>query len=137
MMGSRRPRRRPMCRARRIRRKAAKVLSIRQLMEEHRKNAPCSTCHKVMDPLGFRSENFDGVGEYRTKDASGPIDSSGQLADGTKIKGVVGLRKALLKHPEHFVGTLTEKMLTYALGRPLENYDMPVVRGIVAERGAQ
>jgi hypothetical protein len=108
-----------------------KVLSIRQLMEEHRKNAPCSTCHKVMDPLGFALENFNGVGEYRTKDASGPIDASGQLADGTKIDGVVGLREALLKHPEYFVGTLSEKMLTYALGRPLEYYDMPVVRGIV------
>jgi len=108
-----------------------KVLSIRQLMEEHRKNAPCSTCHKVMDPLGFALENFNGVGEFRTKDASGPIDSSGQLADGSKIDGVVGLREALLKHPEYFVGTLTEKMLTYALGRPLEYYDMPVVRGIV------
>jgi hypothetical protein len=108
-----------------------KVLSIRQLMEEHRKNAPCSTCHKVMDPLGFALESFNAVGEYRTKDASGPIDSSGQLADGTKIDGVVGLRQALLKHPEYFVGTLTEKMLTYALGRPLEYYDMPVVRGIV------
>jgi Protein of unknown function (DUF1592)/Protein of unknown function (DUF1588)/Protein of unknown function (DUF1585)/Protein of unknown function (DUF1587)/Protein of unknown function (DUF1595)/Cytochrome C oxidase, cbb3-type, subunit III len=108
-----------------------KVLSIRQLMEEHRKNAPCSTCHKVMDPLGFALETFNGVGEYRTKDASGPIDASGQLADGTKIDGVVGLREALLKHPEYFVGTLTEKLLTYALGRPLEYYDMPVVRGIV------
>ena len=108
-----------------------KVLSVRQLMEEHRKNAPCSTCHAVMDPLGFALENFNGVGEYRTKDASGPIDSSGQLADGTKIEGVVGLRQALLKHPEYFVGTLTEKLLTYALGRPLEYYDMPVVRGIV------
>ncbi len=108
-----------------------KVLSIRQLMEEHRKNAPCSTCHKVMDPLGFALESFNAVGEYRTKDASGPIDASGQLADGTKIDGVVGLREALLKHPEYFVGTLTEKMLTYALGRPLEYYDMPVVRGIV------
>ena len=109
-----------------------KVLSIRQLMEEHRKNAPCSTCHKVMDPLGFALESFNAVGEYRTKDGSGPIDASGQLADGTKIDGVVGLREALLKHPEYFVGTLTEKMLTYALGRPLEYYDMPVVRGIVA-----
>jgi hypothetical protein len=109
-----------------------KVLSIRQLMEEHRKNAPCSTCHAVLDPLGFALENFNGVGEYRTKDASGPIDASGQLADGTKINGIVELRQALLKHPEYFVGTLTEKMLTYALGRPLEYYDMPVVRGIVA-----
>ena len=108
-----------------------KVLSVRQLMEEHRKNAPCSTCHAVLDPLGFALESFNGVGEYRTKDASGPIDSSGQLADGTKINGIVELRQALLKHPEYFVGTLTEKLLTYALGRPLEYYDMPVVRGIV------
>jgi len=77
------------------------------------------------------------VGEYRTKDASGPIDSSGQLADGTKIAGIVELREALLKHPEYFVGTLTEKMLTYALGRPLEYYDMPVVRGIVASAARQ
>ena len=108
-----------------------KILSVRQLLEEHRKNAPCSTCHKVMDPLGFALESFNAVGEYRTKDASGPIDASGQLADGTKINGIVELRQALLKHPAYFVGTLTEKMLTYALGRPLEYYDMPVVRGIV------
>jgi hypothetical protein len=110
-----------------------KVLSVRQLLEEHRKNAPCSTCHAVMDPIGFALENFSAVGEYRTKDASGPIDASGQLADGTKIDGVVGLRNALLKHPDYIVGTLTEKMLTYALGRPLEYYDMPVVRAIVQD----
>jgi hypothetical protein len=109
-----------------------KVLSVRQLMEEHRKNAPCSTCHAVLDPLGFALESFNGIGEYRTKDASGPIDASGQLADGTKINGIVELRQALLKHPDYFVGTITEKLLTYALGRPLEYYDMPVVRGIVA-----
>jgi hypothetical protein len=109
-----------------------KILSVRQLMEEHRKNAPCSTCHAVLDPLGFALETFNAVGEFRTKDASGPIDASGKLADGTAIDGVIGLREALLKHPEYFVGTLTEKMLTYALGRPLEYYDMPVVRGIVA-----
>jgi len=110
-----------------------KVLSIRQLMEEHRKNPPCSTCHKVMDPLGFALENFNGIGEYRTKDASGPIDASGQLADGSKIDGIIGLRTALMKHPDYFVNTLTEKLLTYALGRPLEYYDMPVVRKIVTD----
>ncbi len=114
-----------------------KVLSIRQLMEEHRKNPPCSTCHAVLDPLGFALESFNGIGQYRTKDASGPIDSSGQLADGTKINGIVELRQALLKHPEYFVGTLTEKLLTYALGRPLEYYDMPVVRGIVEKAARQ
>jgi uncharacterized protein YcnI len=84
-----------------------------------------------MDPLGFSLENFDGVGGWRTKDQSGPIDASGQLADGTKVEGPVTLRQALMKHPEQFAGTVTEKMMTYALGRGLEYYDMPVVRGIV------
>jgi hypothetical protein len=109
----------------------AKPKSVRELMEEHRKNPACAGCHAVMDPLGFSLENFDGVGEWRNKDQSGPIDASGQLADGTKVEGPVTLRQALMKHPEQFVGTVTEKMMTYALGRGLEYYDMPVVRGIV------
>jgi mono/diheme cytochrome c family protein len=108
-----------------------KPLPLRALMEAHRANPTCATCHKVMDPLGLSLENFDGVGQYRTKEPAGTIDASGQLADGTKVDGPVQLRAALLKRPEQFVGTLTEKMLTYALGRPLEYYDMPVVRGIV------
>jgi cytochrome c5 len=111
----------------------SKPLSLRQLMEEHRKNPTCATCHKVMDPLGLSLENFDAVGQWRTKEAAGPIDASGQLADGTKVDGVVDLRKALLTHPEQFVGTMTEKMLIYALGRGLDYYDMPVVRGIVRD----
>jgi hypothetical protein len=109
----------------------AKPKSVRELMEEHRKNPACAGCHAVMDPLGFSLENFDGIGEWRTKDQSGPIDASGQLADGTKVEGPVTLRQALMKHPEQFAGTITEKMMTYALGRGLEYYDMPVVRGIV------
>jgi Protein of unknown function (DUF1592)/Protein of unknown function (DUF1588)/Protein of unknown function (DUF1587)/Protein of unknown function (DUF1585)/Protein of unknown function (DUF1595) len=109
----------------------AKPKSVRELMEEHRKNPACAGCHAVMDPLGFSLENFDGIGEWRTKDQSGPIDASGQLADGTKVEGPVTLRQALMKHPEQFVGTVTEKMMTYALGRGLDYYDMPVVRGIV------
>src|SRR5215468_4391323 len=109
----------------------AKPKSVRELMEEHRKNPACAGCHAVMDPLGFSLENFDGIGEWRTKDQSGPIDASGQLADGTKVEGPVTLRQALMKHPEQFAGTVTEKMMTYALGRGLEYYDMPVVRGIV------
>jgi len=109
----------------------AKPKSVRELMEEHRKNPACAGCHAVMDPLGFSLENFDGVGGWRTKDQSGPIDASGQLADGTKVEGPVTLRQALMKHPEQFAGTVTEKMMTYALGRGLEYYDMPVVRGIV------
>jgi len=87
----------------------------------------------VMDPLGFSLENFDATGEWRKKDFSGPIDPSGQLADGTKVSGPVSLREALMKHPEQFVNTMTEKMLTYALGRGLEYYDMPVVRSIVKD----
>jgi hypothetical protein len=109
----------------------SKPRSVRELMEEHRKNPACAGCHAVMDPLGFSLENFDGIGEWRTKDHSGPIDASGQLADGTKVEGPVTLRQAVLKHPEQFVGTVTEKLMTYALGRGLEYYDMPVVRGIV------
>jgi hypothetical protein len=111
----------------------AKPKSVRELMEEHRKNPACSGCHSVMDPLGFSLENFDGVGEWRTKDQSGPIDASGQLADGTKVEGPVTLRQALMKHPEQFTGTVAEKLMTYALGRGLEYYDMPVVRGIVRD----
>ena len=111
----------------------SKPRSVRELLEEHRKNPACSGCHSVMDPLGFSLENFDGIGEWRTKDQSGSIDASGQLADGTKVEGPVTLRQALMKHPEQFAGTVTEKLLTYALGRGLEFYDMPVVRGIVKD----
>jgi hypothetical protein len=108
--------------------------SLRERMEEHRSNPSCASCHKVMDPLGFALENFDAVGAWRTADEGTPIDASGQLADGTAIDGVVSLRRALLRRPETFVSTMTEKMLTYALGRGLSSYDMPSVRAIV--RGA-
>ncbi len=114
-----------------------KVLSVRERMEEHRKNPACATCHRVMDPLGFSLENFDATGEWRTKEAVGvPVDASGQLADGTKVDGPVALGQALLKHPEQFVRTMTEKLLTYALGRGLEYYDMPVVRAIAKDAAA-
>jgi hypothetical protein len=109
----------------------AKPRPIREILEEHRRNPACASCHAVMDPLGFSLENFDATGEWRTKDRSGPIDPSGVLADGTKVDGPLALRQALLKQPERFVDTMTEKLLTYALGRGLEHYDMPVVRGIV------
>lgn len=104
--------------------------SVRALMEEHRKNPVCASCHKILDPLGFSLENFDAVGGWRTQDAGAVIDASGQLADGTAVDGPVALRKAILKHPEQFVRTLTEKLLTYGLGRGLEYYDMPSVRMI-------
>jgi len=111
----------------------AQVMSVRARLELHRKNPPCSGCHAVMDPLGFSLENFDGIGEWRTKEPGGAVDPSGQLADGTKIDGPVALRNAIMRHPEQFVRTLTEKMLTYGLGRGLEYYDMPTVRGIARD----
>ena len=113
-----------------------RVLSVRERMEEHRKNATCATCHRIMDPLGFSLENFDAVGRWRTKDPSGAIDASGQLADGSRVDGPVALRRALLGHSEQFVQTLAEKLLTYGLGRGLEYSDMPVVRQIVRDAQA-
>ncbi|HSP66282.1 MAG TPA: DUF1592 domain-containing protein, partial [Bryobacteraceae bacterium] len=111
----------------------AQAMSVRARLELHRKNPPCAGCHAVMDPLGFSLENFDGVGEWRTKEPGGAVDPSGQLADGTKVDGPVALRRAIMKHPEQFVRTLTEKMLTYGLGRGLEYYDMPTVRRIAMD----
>jgi len=112
---------------------ATHVLSMRDRMAEHRKNAVCASCHAMMDPLGFALENFDGVGRWRALDESGaPIDASGAMPDGTKFEGPAGLTKALLGS-DRFVTTLTEKILTYALGRGLEYYDAPTVRAIVRE----
>jgi len=113
---------------------SGKVLTMRERMEEHRANPVCASCHQIMDPIGFSLENFDAVGTWRTREGGTlgtPIDASGQLLDGTKVNGPVELREALLKHPEVFVSTMTEKLMTYALGRGLQSYDMPVVRQIV------
>lgn len=110
-----------------------KAQSIRQLLEQHRANPNCATCHRVMDPLGFSLENFDAIGKWRTDDGGNPIDASGQLADGTKVNGPIALRQALMKHPQQFVGTLTEKLMSYALGRSIAYYDMPTVRQIVRQ----
>ncbi|HLH45075.1 MAG TPA: DUF1592 domain-containing protein [Bryobacteraceae bacterium] len=104
--------------------------TMREQMEEHRANPVCASCHKTLDPIGFALENFDAVGAWRSRDAGNPIDASGQLADGTKVDGVVALREALLSRPEVFVTTLTKKLLTYALGRGLDYRDMPQVRAI-------
>jgi hypothetical protein len=114
-----------------------KILPLRALMAQHRDNPTCASCHRVIDPLGFSLENFDATGRWRTKEVAGPVDASGQLADGTPVDGPVALRKAILKHPEQFVRTMTEKMLTYALGRGLEYYDMPVVRSIARDAAGQ
>jgi Protein of unknown function (DUF1592)/Protein of unknown function (DUF1588)/Protein of unknown function (DUF1587)/Protein of unknown function (DUF1585)/Protein of unknown function (DUF1595)/Planctomycete cytochrome C len=116
---------------------ARKPRSVRERMEQHRKNPACASCHRVIDPVGFALENFDAVGAWRTRDGGtlgNPVDASGQLADGTTVSGVVELRQALLRRPETFVETLTEKLLTYAVGRGLGASDMPVVRSVV--RGA-
>jgi hypothetical protein len=113
-----------------------KALSMRELMEQHRANPACASCHKIMDPLGFALENFDAIGQWRTKESAGPIDATGQLADGTKVSTPTDLRKALLARPDQFVGTVAEKMLTYALGRGVEYYDMPVVRSITHQASA-
>jgi hypothetical protein len=108
--------------------------SLRARLEAHRRNPTCASCHRVMDPLGFAPENFDGLGQWRDKEPGGAIDPTGQLADGTPIDGPVALRKAVLKRSEMFVRTLTEKLMTYGLGRGIERADRPLVRTVV--RGA-
>jgi len=110
-------------------------LTMREQMEEHRANPACAGCHKLMDPLGFALENFDGVGAWRTSDSRVPIDPSSELVDGTRVAGPAALRESLVAKPAVFAGTMAEKMLTYALGRGLEPYDMPAVRAIVRDAG--
>jgi hypothetical protein len=110
--------------------------TMRELLTAHRASPTCAGCHKVMDPIGFALENFDAVGAWRTQDAGSAIDASGELADGTAVDGVVALRNALLRRPEVFVTTMSEKMLTYAVGRGLDARDMPAVRAIVRRAAA-
>jgi len=102
-------------------------------MERHRANPVCAGCHKVMDPIGFALESFDGVGRWRNTEEGVAINTSGTLFNGAEVEGIVGLRRSLVAQPEIFVGVMTEKMLTYALGRGLEYYDMPAVRKIVRD----
>jgi hypothetical protein len=113
-----------------------KPRTMREQMTEHRANPVCAACHKVMDPIGFSLENYDAVGAWRANDSGNPIDATGELADGSRVNGVVELRKALLSRPEVFVSTVTEKLLTYALGRGLNYRDMPTVRSIVHNAAA-
>ncbi len=117
-----------------------KVLSMRERLSEHRKNPACAGCHARMDPLGFALENFDATGKWRITESNGPadkthnpIDASGQLADGTKFDGASGLRQVLLEHSGEFVYRMTERLLTYALGRGSDWYDAPAIRGAVNE----
>ena len=108
------------------------TLSMREQLEKHRANAVCASCHSRMDPLGFSLEHFDAIGQWREKDGKFPIDATGQLPDGRKFEGASGLADVLMSHPDAFAQALTEKMLTYALGRGLESYDRPAVKKIVA-----
>jgi hypothetical protein len=119
-----------------------KVLSVRERLSEHRKNPACASCHVRMDPLGFALENFDATGRWRTVETNGPadlrpqrIDTSAQLPDGTKFDGVAGLRHILEERSDQFVYTMTEKLLTFALGRGADWYDVPAIREAV--RAAQ
>ena len=112
----------------------AKAQSVREKMEQHRKNEPCRSCHQLMDPIGLALENFDAVGAWRTKDAGLPVDANGKMFDGTKLDGPVSLRQAILGHSDAFIQTFTENLLAYALGRVVDYRDEPMVRSI--ESGA-
>jgi hypothetical protein len=115
-----------------------RVLSMRERMTQHRANPACASCHQLMDPAGLSLENFDAVGRWRIRTESGSaVDASGGLPDGSTFTGMSGLRSALLRKPEMFVGTLTEKLMTYGLGRGLEYYDAPSVRKIVQHAHTQ
>ncbi|HJZ73945.1 MAG TPA: DUF1592 domain-containing protein [Vicinamibacterales bacterium] len=110
-----------------------KMLTTRERMEEHRKNPACTSCHRVIDPLGLALENFDATGAWRIKDNEVPVDSVGDLYDGTKMDGPRGLQQALLKHSDVFLQSFTENLMTYALGRRVEYADMPGIRAIVRD----
>jgi len=116
--------------------KDGKARSVREMLETHRRNPVCASCHARMDPLGLSLENFDALGQWRTTDADTPIDASGVLLDGTKIDGPAGLRRALVAQKEQFVNAAVGRLLIYAVGRGLEYYDEPAIRGIVRETAA-
>jgi hypothetical protein len=113
-----------------------KIPTMRQTLEAHRANPTCATCHKIFEPMGLALENFDAVGAWRAYDGDSPIDASGVLVDGTKVDGVASLRGALVRRSDQFARVVTEKLLTYALGRGVEYQDMPMVRSIVHDSAA-
>lgn len=106
-------------------------LPVRERLMQHRANPVCASCHNVMDPVGFSLENFDAVGRWRTLEDGQPVDANGGLPDGSRFEGVAGLEEALLKQPDIFATTLTEKLLTFGLGRGVEYYDAPAIREVV------
>lgn len=109
------------------------VQTVRQRLEEHRKNPTCAGCHKFMDPIGFAMENFDPIGAWRGYDSGAPIDAKGNLFDGTPLDGPASLRRALMQHSDNFIGSFTEALFAYGMGRVLRPVDMPVVRSIERE----
>jgi hypothetical protein len=113
-----------------------KPKTMRERLASHRASPACASCHRVMDPIGFALENFDAVGAWRVRDGENLIDPSDTLADGTAVNGPVALRQAILRNPEIFVTTLTEKLMTYGLGRGLSYHDMPAVRKVVRDAAA-
>jgi hypothetical protein len=113
------------------------ALSVRQRMEQHRSNPACTSCHRVIDPLGLALEPFDATGKWRVKDGGAVVDASGVLFDGTKIDGPAGLRAAVLRHKDAFLLSFTRSFMTYALGRRIEAADMPAVRKVIRAAEAQ
>ena len=114
-----------------------RALTVRERMEQHRSNPQCTSCHRVIDPLGLALENFDATGKWRIRDGGMPVDTSGQLFDGTSITGAAGLRDALLRHQDVVLLSFTRSLMTYALGRRVESTDMPAVRRIIKNAAAQ
>ena len=112
------------------------AMSDRKRMELHRSNSTCASCHKIMDPIGFSLENFDAVGKWRTRDGGNSIDASGELVDGSKLGGPDSLRDGLLQYSNQFVRTVTERLLTYSIGRGAQYQDMPAVRSVVRKAAA-
>jgi len=113
-----------------------KPLSVRERMEEHRKNPACASCHRVIDPIGLSLENFDTIGAWRIKDNGVPVDTSGTLYDGLKVNGPAGLRDALLNHAEVVIRNFTDNLMSYGIGRRIEYYDQPTIRAIVKKAEA-
>ena len=113
------------------------MLSVRERMEQHRANPACMSCHRVIDPLGLALEHFDVTGQYRIKDNGVPVDANGEMYDGTKMQGAEGLRQALLGKKEAMLTSFTESLMTYALGRRVESFDMPALRAIVRDAAKQ
>ncbi len=117
--------------------KGGRTLSIRERMEEHRKNPACTSCHKVIDPLGLALENFDVTGAWRIKDNEVPVDPVGVLYDGMRLDGPVALRAALKAHQDAVLLSFTEALMTYATGRRVEPFDMPAIRRVIRDAAAQ